>query len=64
MAESDILVTGFKEIQNVNVAAELRSKLTLLIKDIGITASNISEFAIIYDSNQNLNALLNRVVGI
>lgn len=64
LTESDIFVTGFKEIQNEHLAAELAMKPTLLIEDVGVAPDNIGDLSIIYDPNQNLNALLNRVVGI
>jgi uncharacterized protein (DUF58 family) len=64
LSKSDICVTGFREIQNALFASVVARKPSLLIEDAGAAPSKIGELAVIYRPDQDLSALVNRVVGL
>jgi hypothetical protein len=64
LSQSDIYVTGFKELQDELVASAVARKPALLIEDPGVTPVKLSNLSIIYSPYENLGALVNRVAGI
>lgn len=64
LSESDICVTGYKELENELLASAVARKPALLIEDAGVSPSRLSELSMIYGPSQNLGSLVNRVVGI
>lgn len=61
--ESDICVTGFRELQDLSVAIAVAKRPALLIPDPWTSPSKIGEVAIVYDDDQDCQELVNKVVG-
>ena len=64
LPKADICITGFKELQNGQLASAIARKPTLLIVDSGVPLTELSDLAIIYEPNQDLTQLIRRVAGI
>ena len=59
---SDVVVTGFREMQDRNVAFLLSRKLSLLIKEATPPPPYASEKTIVYSGNEDLRRLVVRLV--
>lgn len=64
LTRSDICVTGFKELHNDQLASAIARKPALLIEDVGETAVEVGERAVVYHPHRDLTELVRKVTGI
>lgn len=61
--QSDIIVTGFREVQNKNVAALVSKKLSVLIKEGTPPPAYASEKTTVYSGDEDLRSLVIKAVS-
>jgi len=64
LSESDLYVTGLKELEVDLLALAVARKPSLLIEDRDTFPRTIGNLSVIYSGNQDVSGLINRVLGI
>jgi hypothetical protein len=64
LSNSDVCITGLKELEVDLLALAIAKKPSLLIEDKGTFPRTIGNLSIIYTGNQDVTGLINRVLGI
>ena len=63
LADSDICIAGFKDLENDLLAVAMQRKPALLIQENATFPKTIGDLSIIFDGTQDVGSLINRVVG-
>ena len=63
LSESDVCVTGLREIESDLVAGPVAKKPAVLVEEEGIFPKLIGDSAIVFNGDQDVGELVNKVVG-
>jgi len=62
LEESEVCITGFKELEDGLLAVEISRKSSLLIKDTNAYPDTVGPLAVVYTGDEDVSELVNRVV--
>ncbi|MHB8568030.1 MAG: DUF58 domain-containing protein [Nitrososphaerales archaeon] len=63
IVDSDICITGFKELGSPKFAEVISTKPSLIVKEEGANPATIGELALIFSGSEDVGRIVNEVVG-